>query len=248
VIASVEGRRVWAGNRRFAADCGLAVEADSELARALERLEGRGMSVVLVGEVTPAGVCLLGALGVADEPRPHAAIALQALKRGGVRRFAMLTGDHRAAANEVARGLGLPPAAVFAELLPEDKLAKVELLSRDGVVAFVGDGVNDAAGLASAHVGIAMGAAGSDVALETADVALLADDLRRLPEALALAKRARGIIRQNLIFSLGVMALMVVATLVGVLPLPLGVIGHEGGTLLVVANGLRLLAPPNADA
>jgi P-type E1-E2 ATPase len=154
----------------------------------------------------------------------------------------MLTGDHPAVAHEVARGLGLPPEAVFAELLPADKLAQVERLARVGVVAFVGDGVNDAAGLASARVGIAMGAAGSDVALEVADIALLSDDLRRLPEALALARRARRIIRQNLIFALGVMVLMVGATVVGVLPLPLGVIGHEGGTLLVVANGLRLLA------
>ena len=241
LLGVVEGRRVWAGNRRFASEHGLDFSADAELLALLDGLEGRGMSVVLVGELTPEGPRLLGTLGVADELRPHAASALRALERNGVRRLAMLTGDHQAAAFEVGKSLGLPAEAVFAELLPADKLAQVELLARDGVVAFVGDGVNDAAGLASARVGIAMGAAGSDVALETADIALLADDLRRLPEALMLARRARRIIRQNLAFALGVMALMVVATLVGVLPLPLGVIGHEGGTLLVVANGLRLL-------
>jgi Zn2+/Cd2+-exporting ATPase len=242
VHGMVEGRRVWAGNRRFAAERGVAVGRDGELAQSLDALEGRGMSVVLVGEGDAAGARLIGYLGVADEVRPHAAAALQGLQRHGVRRLAMLTGDHPAAAHEVARRLGLPREAVFAELLPADKLAQVELLGRDGVVAFVGDGVNDAAGLARARVGIAMGAAGSDVALETADIALLSDDLRRLPEALALARRARRIIRQNLVFALGVMGLMVVATVVGVLPLPLGVIGHEGGTLLVVANGLRLLS------
>ena len=242
VLGEVEGRHVWAGNRRFATERGVAVAADSELVRSLDALEGRGLSVVLVGERDATGARLLGYLGVADEVRPQAAAALEALRRLGIQRLAMLTGDHPAVAHEVARGLGLPPEAVFAELLPADKLAQVERLARVGVVAFVGDGVNDAAGLASARVGIAMGAAGSDVALEVADIALLSDDLRRLPEALALARRARRIIRQNLIFALGVMVLMVGATVVGVLPLPLGVIGHEGGTLLVVANGLRLLA------
>lgn len=243
VQGEVDGRRVWAGNRRFAAKQGVDTTSNARLTRAVTELEGRGMSVVLVGEMVAGGhPRMLGWLGVADELRPHAADALRRLQRGGVRRLAMLTGDHARVAHEVAKQLGLPPEAVFAELLPEDKLARVLQLSRGGVVAFVGDGVNDAAGLASARVGIAMGAAGSDVALETADIALLSDDLRRLSEALAIARRARRVIRQNLTFALGVMALMVIATLAGQLPLPLGVIGHEGGTLLVVANGLRLLS------
>jgi P-type E1-E2 ATPase len=144
-------------------------------------------------------------------------------------------------ARDVAGRLGLPPEDVYADLLPEEKVEHVRRWSETGVVAYVGDGVNDAAAIATAQVGIAMGVAGSDVAIETADVALLSDDLRRLPEALRLAQATKRVIRQNLTFALGIMAVMVVATLAGRLPLPLGVIGHEGGTLLVVANGLRLL-------
>ena len=239
----LDGRRYWAGNRRQLAAQGIDLGRNGELRAALDELEARGHSVVVVGEANhgerPPRV--LGWLGIADEIRPHANDALIGLRAAGIRRLGVLSGDHATVARDVARHLDLDPGDVYADLLPEDKVEHVRRWSQTGVVAYVGDGVNDAAAIATAQVGIAMGAAGSDVALETADVALLSDDLRRLAEALRIARAARTIIRQNLVFALSIMALMVVATYAGQLPLPLGVIGHEGGTLLVVANGLRLL-------
>lgn len=243
VSGRVDGRRHWAGNRRQLAAQGIALAGNGDLRAALDELEARGHTVVVVGEANhgsrPARV--LGWLGVADEVRPHARAALADLRAAGVTRVGVLSGDHAAVAREVAHHLDLAPDDVYADLLPEDKVEHVRRWSESGIVAYVGDGVNDAAALASAQVGIAMGAAGSDVALETADVALLSDDLRRLPEALRLAHAARRVIRQNLAFALSIMGVMVIATFLGRLPLPLGVIGHEGGTLLVVLNGLRLL-------
>ncbi len=239
----VDGRRYWAGNRRQLAAQGIELAANGELREALDELEARGHSVVVLGEATRDGTParVLGWFGVADEVRLHAASALASLRAAGVRRIGVLSGDHATVARDVAHRLDLAPEDVYADLLPEEKVEHVRHWSETGVVAYVGDGVNDAAAIATAQVGIAMGAAGSDVALETADVALLSEDLRRLPEALRLAQAAKRVIRQNLAFALGIMAVMVVATFAGRLPLPLGVIGHEGGTLLVVANGLRLL-------
>lgn len=156
----------------------------------------------------------------------------------------MMTGDRRPVALRIGDELGLPPEDIHADMLPEDKVRMVGELAGSGKVAFVGDGVNDAAALARADVGIAMGAAGSDVALQAADVALLSEDMQQLARAHDLARRTARIIRQNLAFALVAMAVLVASGLFFELPLPLAVIGHEGGTVLVVLNGLRLLASP----
>lgn len=237
----VNGRTYWAGNRRQLQARGVHMDRVHGLRAAIEAFEARGHSIVVVGESNHERVRVLGAIAVADDVRAHAKEALHALQAAGIRHLSVLSGDHASVARDVAQRLELPEGVVHADLLPEDKVMHVQQLARSGKVAYVGDGVNDAAALATAQVGVAMGAAGSDVALETADVALLSNDLRRLADAVRLAHATQRVIRQNLVFALSVMLLMVVATLAGTLPLPLGVIGHEGGTLLVVANGLRLL-------
>jgi Zn2+/Cd2+-exporting ATPase len=192
---------------------------------------------------------VVGYLAVADTMRENAAETVAALKRLGVRRMAMLTGDNHNVANAIARQVGIDEADVYSELLPEQKVEIVRKLVKEGRVAMVGDGVNDAPALATANVGIAMGAAGTDVALETADVVLMSDDLSKLPFMLDLSRRAERIVRQNLIFSIAVIVVLVSLTIIApifisgfVMPLPLGVVGHEGSTLIVVSNGLRLLA------
>ena len=183
-------------------------------------------------------------MAVADAPRTTAAAGVAALRQAGVTQIAMMTGDRREVALRIAATLGMRPEEVFAGLMPADKVQLVDDLAARGRVAFVGDGVNDAGALARADVGIAMGAAGSEVALQAADVALLSDDMVRLALAHRLARRTARVIRQNLGFAIGAMAVLVVAGLFFNLPLPLAVIGHEGGTLLVVLNGLRLLRDP----
>jgi P-type E1-E2 ATPase len=188
------------------------------------------------------GAKVLGAVSVADKLRQSSAAALAALRASGVGRIVMMTGDRRGVALRIGAELGLAEYDIHAEMLPEDKVKAVSKLAETGKVAFVGDGVNDAAALARADIGIAMGAAGSEVALQAADVALLSEDLRQLADAHHLARRAAAIIRQNLIFAIGVMAVLVIAGLFFDLPLPLAVLGHEGGTVLVVLNGLRLLS------
>jgi Cd2+/Zn2+-exporting ATPase len=154
----------------------------------------------------------------------------------------MITGDARRVAEAVGQQLGI--VEVYAELLPDQKVEIVEKLAQQGNVAMLGDGVNDAPAMAVSSLGIAMGGAGTDVALETADVALMADDLSKLPYVVDLAKRARRIVWQNIAFSLSVIVVLILSVLVFTLPLTLGVVGHEGSTLIVVANGLRLLRTP----
>ncbi len=182
----------------------------------------------------------LGTMTVADAPRPDAERTVRDLRLSGIDHVAMLTGDNGTVAQRMAETIGID--AVHAELLPEDKLTEIDSIQRDhGPVAMVGDGINDAPALASARVGIAMGAAGTDVALETADVVLMSDDLSALVRAIAIAKRARRIVLQNVAIAMGVVVTLVVLTFTVGVPLPIGVLSHEGSTIVVVLNGLRLL-------
>jgi Cd2+/Zn2+-exporting ATPase len=190
---------------------------------------------------------VVGYLAVADTVRPEAKAAVAQLRRSGVERIVMLTGDNNDVAQAIANEVGIDE--VYGELLPEQKVEAMRQLVQTGKTAMVGDGVNDAPALATANVGIAMGAGGTDVALETADVVLMSSDLSKLPFMMQLGRKAAKIVRQNVIFSVGVILTLVVLTILVpivvegfVLPLPLGVVGHEGSTLIVVLNGLRMLA------
>jgi Cd2+/Zn2+-exporting ATPase len=174
-----------------------------------------------------------------DTPRASARAALEALRRLGITRMIMISGDHQRAAEAVAKDVGIDEA--WGDLMPEDKVKAIQTLRAEAKVAMVGDGVNDAPAMANATVGIAMGAAGSDVALETADVALMADDLQHLPFVVGLSRHTRAIILQNVYISLGVVAFLLPATILG-LGIGPAVAMHEGSTLIVVFNALRLLA------
>ncbi|PAP79108.1 ATPase [Rubrivirga sp. SAORIC476] len=199
------------------------------------QLKADGRSTMLVRR----GDRFLGVVGLMDTPRASAKAVIQKLHALGIETTIMISGDAQVVADSVARAVGIDEAR--GDLLPDDKVAAIQALRRRGEVAMVGDGVNDAPAMANATVGIAMGAAGSDVALETADVALMADDLSRLPFAVGLSRTTRRIIRQNLWMSLGMVAFLVPATLFG-LGIGPAVALHEGSTLVVVANALRLLA------
>ncbi len=182
----------------------------------------------------------LGIISVMDVARKEAKTTLKKLKEIGISRMIMLTGDNQEVANAVAKTIGITDP--MGNLLPEDKVAAIEKLkAEEGKVAMVGDGVNDAPAMAKSTVGIAMGAAGSDVALETADIALMADKLDNLPFAIALSRKSKSIIKQNLWISLGIVALLIPATILGFANIGLAVAIHEGSTLFVVGNALRLL-------
>ncbi|MEV4418505.1 cation-translocating P-type ATPase [Patulibacter sp. NPDC049589] len=203
------------------------------LADDVTRLQEQGATVVLVEQDGSA----IGAVAVRDELRPEAAEAVALLRTVGVRQVVMLTGDNTATARALAAQAGIDD--VRAELLPEDKLTAVQNLSATQPVAMVGDGINDAPALASARVGIAMGAVGSDVAIETADVALMGSDLRALPDAIGHARRADRIMRQNLALSAAILLTLVPLAALGILGLATVVAAHEIAELLVIANGVR---------
>ncbi len=233
VTGTLDGRTFWLGSHRWLEERGQETPEHHDL---LEKLSSAGRSVVVVGN--DDHVC--GFITVADEVRPESKAAVAALHDAGVRRVVMLTGDNAATAEAVAKVVGVDE--VLAELLPEDKVSAVERLEREvGPVAMIGDGINDAPALARATVGVAMGAAGTDVAIETADVALMSDDLSKLAWLVEHARATLSIIRWNTALALGIKAVFVVLTFAGAATLWGAVAADMGASLLVVANALRLL-------
>jgi Cd2+/Zn2+-exporting ATPase len=231
--AMIEGRLHWVGSHRLVHDKGVE---ETELHNLAQRMEDSGHSIIVVG--SDRHVC--GLISVADSVRPEARDLVSQLKAAGVRHVAVLTGDNRGTADAVGRAVGADE--VRAELLPEGKMDAVKDVERvHGSVAMVGDGVNDAPALATATVGIAMGAAGTDAAVETADIALMSDDLTRLPWLVRHARRSMRIIRQNILFALGVKAIFMTLALLQVATLWMAIAADMGASLLVIFNALRLL-------
>ncbi|MEA5504387.1 heavy metal translocating P-type ATPase [Halotia wernerae UHCC 0503] len=204
-------------------------------------LEEEGKTVVWVAqESRQDGYEIMGAIAIADILRTEAASTITCLRQMGIAEIVMLTGDNQRTADSFAQAVGID--RVYAELLPEDKLDVIRSLQKQyQTVAMVGDGINDAPALAQASVGIAMGTAGSDVALETADIVLMADKLEKIATAIKLGRRSQAIVKQNIVVALGFIMILVVGNFLGNVNLPIGVIGHEGSTVLVTLSGLRLL-------
>ena len=235
VRAQLQGQEVLLGKEELF-DESSGPRMPEELRAAVQELEGAGQTTMVVRW----GERYLGVLGLMDTPRDSAPAMIQRLRELGIKRMIMISGDNQSVADAVAKQVGLDEA--HGDLMPEDKVDFIKKLSQGGHgVAMVGDGVNDAPAMAHATVAIAMGAAGSDTALETAEVALMADDLNKLPYAVALSRKTSSIIRQNLWLSLGMVAFLIPATLLG-LDIGPAVALHEGSTLVVVFNALRLLA------
>jgi Cd2+/Zn2+-exporting ATPase len=234
VEVSLDGIAVLVGGRSFLAENDVSLPP--EIAAHARKFEQQRKSVIFIAREGD----LIGIIAVADGVRPDARLVLNELTALGLQKQVMLTGDNRTVAAAIAAELGL--SDYRAELMPQTKLEAInELIAEHGVVAMVGDGVNDAPALAAATVGIAMGGAGTDVALESADVALMADDLSKLPFAVSLGRATRAIIRQNLFTSLGVIAVLIVLALSGLAGIGLAILLHEGSTVAVVLNSLRLL-------
>jgi Cd2+/Zn2+-exporting ATPase len=229
----VDGKDVWLGSDRFAEEKGLGATIPSELR---DRIEGAGSTLVAVGDAS--GV--KGILELRDRIRPDAKGIVARLHSQGVKKIIMLTGDNERTARAVAVEVGIEE--VRAELLPEDKVTAIEeLVAEHTMVAMIGDGVNDAPAMARAHYGIAMGAVGSDAAIETADIALMTDDIGKVPWLIGHSRRTMSIIRQNISISLATKALFVGLTAFGMASMWGAIAADVGVSLLVVANALRLL-------
>lgn len=234
VQSIVSGAKVEIGNLRLWRENDTPIPA--EIVAAVDRLSSEGKSILVVRHQDR----WLGTIAVADRPRDSVRGALNQLRQLGIERIVMLTGDNKGVGEAIGKIVGVDE--VKAELMPEDKVTAVrDLVTRYGKVAMTGDGVNDAPALANATVGIAMGGAGTAVALETADIALMGDDLAKMPFAVGLARRSSATIRQNLYIAMFVIAILVIVTTTGYLRIGPAVVFHEGSTLVVIANSLRLL-------
>jgi Cd2+/Zn2+-exporting ATPase len=232
--ANSKGRTIWIGNQKLMEEAGVVLSSDV-LQRA-QAFQEQGKTLMWIAEDKTA----IGLIALADTMRREAASTMKALKKSGIQHTIMLTGDNSRSASTIAHEIGL--TEFRADLMPEDKLTVIkELVNEYGEVAMIGDGVNDAPALANATVGIAMGGARTDVALETADVALMGDDLSKLPFAVGLGRATRSIVLQNLVIAMGVIVLLIIASLTGIVSIGVAIVFHEGSTLVVVANALRLL-------
>lgn len=235
IKADYEGATIHIGNKELFTEKNNQLPDD--IKKQAEGLETKGNTTMLVQQNDQ----YIGIITLMDVARQDAKETLAQLNKSGIRKMVMLTGDNQKVAEAIAKETGITDA--WGNLMPEQKVAAIEKLKgSEKKVAMVGDGVNDAPAMAKSTVGIAMGAAGSDVALETADIALMADKLENLPFAIGLSKKAHGIIKQNLIISLGMVVILIPLTISGIANIGPAVIGHEGSTLVVVFNALRLLA------
>lgn len=235
--AKIDSEEFFIGNRRLFEELNVSLVP---LQEKMETLQKQGKTVMIVGSRQR----VLGLIAVADQIRESSRAAIEGLRRAGIKKVVMLTGDNEGTARAIAEELGIDQYR--AELLPDHKLRAIQSLQHQyGKSAMVGDGVNDAPAMATASVGIAMGGAGTDTALETADIALMADDLTKLPYAMHLSRKALGVIKQNIGFSLLVKAVFLVATFLGMANLWMAVFADTGAALLVIANGMRLMKVKN---
>jgi Cd2+/Zn2+-exporting ATPase len=239
VEATLDGRRFWIGSHRWMEELGVGNATFHELAT---RLEDAGHSLVAIGN----DVHICGLISIADGVRPPAPEVMRALKRLGIAQVVMLSGDNQGTAQAVAKATEVD--AFWAELLPEDKVRVVEEFGhRFGPVAVVGDGVNDAPAMATATVGIAMGAIGTDAAIETADIALMSDDLTKLPWLILHARHTLAIIKQNIVFALSLKLLFIILAAAGAATLWMAIAADMGASLLVIFNGLGMLREHASD-
>ena len=230
MTATISGTAYYAGRPEFFT----AVNPDAAIQRQISRLRSEGKTVMFVGTQHE----VLGLIAVLDQVRPNAKTTIDQLHAMGIATI-MLTGDNQITAKTVAADLRIDD--IRADLKPEDKTAAIEALkAKYGTIVMIGDGINDAPALARATVGIAMGTIGTDAAIEAADVALMADDLSKVPEAIAFGKKVRVVSTQNIVFSIAVLIVLIPTALAGILGVTAAVIFHEASELLAVGNGLRL--------
>jgi len=236
IVSALDGRVVLIGNPALLEQHGLVDAVVAPAARVAEQLAAEGKTAMIVA----VDRTVIGVVAVADQIRPDAPEMVARLHRAGVTQVVMLTGDTRLVAQAIGMEAGIDQ--IHASLLPEDKLDAITRLQREGhTVAMVGDGVNDAPALATANIGVAMGAAGSAVAVETADIALMSDNLLKLPEAIGLARRTVAVMRQNIAIALITVALLLAGVFTGGVTMSIGMLVHEASVLVVIANAMRLL-------